>query len=449
MKKLLVLTLAVIMILSSYGQTFAVDGYSEYFSAEREFTVVDNALDYSTYLYSNEETGYLYSRNVDTKEERLIYDKNVTNHYVWNGSIYCVVDGNSIVKITASGSNPETLLTTAKDIDRLYVNNDLIFYQMDNAIYRYYIESGTTDCIVEADYIYFFYPYSNFVVEWGTGDGVVYRVDTSAVNSVDSSGTSNTTTLDEYTFIEEINVQAAAAATVTYVNGKRIPRPEYSHESYYTITGEPCKRKSNGGCHYDNEVCKNELGSCPNCKFYNATDPTKDATQCMAFAHDMYRQIWGVEVSNKQTLNKSIGSAAEAREYLWSISSGTEVRVSGSQIIGHSIIIANITTTNVTIYHANGSGKCQVAYETLSFAGFQSKYNKIISNYSANTLHSFGSNYSYDEIWHWVTCDTASCNGRKNIAHHSLVPTSQGKSQCSVCGYVSNTSINTLPGNIG
>ena len=235
MKRLFVLILALAMIFSASGEAFAVDSYAEYFSAEREFTVVDNALDYSTYLYSNEETGYLYSRNVDTKEERLIYDKNVTNHYVWNSSIYCVVDGNSIVKITASGSNPETILTTAKDIDRLYVNNDLIFYQMDNAIYRYYIESGATDCIVEADYIYFFYPYSNFVVEWGAGDGIVYRVDTSAVNSVDSSGTPNTTTLDEYTFIEEINVQAAAAATVTYVHGKRIPITIYPNGSWKSM----------------------------------------------------------------------------------------------------------------------------------------------------------------------------------------------------------------------
>ena len=442
MKRLLVLILALAMIFSASGEAFAVDGYSEYFSAEREFTVVDNALDYSTYLYSDEETGYLYSRNVDTKEERLIYDKNVTNHYVWNGSIYCVVDGNSIVKITASGSDPETILTTAKDIDRLYVNNDLIFYQMDNAIYRYYIESGATDCIVEADYIYFFYPYSNFVVEWGTGDGVVYRVDTSAVNSVDSSGTSNTNKLDGDTFIKEIDVQAAAA---TYVNGQRIPRSEYPHGSYYTKTGKSCKRESNGGCHDDDEACTKDKGTCTTCIYY----PHKQAIQCMAFAHDTYKQIWGVEVSGISYLYKSLNTSVAARDFLWSISSGTEVRVSGPETTGHSIIIANVTGNNVTIYHANGSGGCMVEYETMSFAGFVSNYNNIISIYSANDRHSFSSRYSYDGSLHWTPCTTNNCNGKGNLSHHSLVPTSQGKSQCSVCGYVSNTSINTLPGNIG
>lgn len=441
MKRLFVLILALAMIFSASGEAFAVDSYAKYFSAEREFTVVDNALDYSTYLYSNEETGYLYSRNVDTKEERLIYDKNVTNHYVWNGSIYCVVDGNSIVKITASGSNPETILTTEKDIDRLYVNDDLIFYQMDNAIYRYYIESGATDCIVEADYIYFFYPYSNFVVEWGTGDGVVYRVDTSAVNSVDSSGTSNTTTLDEYTFIEEINVQAAAAATAVTVHGKSLPLSEYPNGNYYTKNGNPCKSVSAGGCHESGAVCKyEEIGSCPNCKDYNG------GVQCVAFAHYIYYQIWGVNVSGKDENEVDTSSEAKAREFLWSISSGTELRVRlKDSIYKHSLVVVGTSRTDVTIYHANGSGKCQVEYQTLTFEGFASKYEAVVSKY--NNRHSFRTTYTFDERIHWHQCKTSGCNGKTDIAYHSLFINSQGKAECSVCGYVSNVSINSLPSN--
>lgn len=441
MKRLFVLILALAMIFSASGEAFAVDSYAEYFSAEREFTVVDNALDYSTYLYSNEETGYLYSRNVDTKEERLIYDKNVTNHYVWNGSIYCVVDGNSIVKITASGSNPETLLTTAKDIDRLYVNDDLIFYQMDNAIYRYYIESGATDCIVEADYIYFFYPYSNFVVEWGIGDGIVYRVDTSAVNSVDSSGTPNTTTLDEYTFIEEINVQAAAAATAVTVHGRSIPLTSYPHGSYYTKNGNPCKSVSAGGCHESGAVCKyEEIGTCPNCKYYNG------GVQCVAFAHYIYYQIWGVDVSGKDENEVDTSSGAKAREFLWSISSGTELRVRlKDSIYEHSLVVVGTSRTDVTIYHANGSGKCQVEYQTLTFEGFASKYEAVVSKY--NNRHSFRTTYTFDERIHWHQCKTSGCNGKTDIAYHSLFTNSQGKAECSICGYVSNVSINSLPSN--
>lgn len=443
MKRLFVLILALAMIFSASGEAFAVDSYAEYFSAEREFTVVDNALDYSTYLYSNEETGYLYSRNVDTKEERLIYDKNVTNHYVWNGSIYCVVDGNSIVKITASGSNPETILTTEKDIDRLYVNDDLIFYQMDNAIYRYYIESGATDCIVEADYIYFFYPYSNFVVEWGTGDGVVYRVDTSAVNSVDSSGTPNTTTLDEYTFIEEINVQAAAAATVTYVHGKRIPITIYPNGSYYNKTGRACT------CHDSAERCtninSNGVGTCYSCEKFNGS------AQCAAFAHYVYNYLWGFKVNkdtDKNPRNELINSGPAAREFLWSIESGTHLRVviNTNKYYGeHSLTIAEVGTTGVTIYHANGSGGCEVEYEFLTFENFASKYKEVIFSY--DSIHTTRSSYTYDERIHWYPCTSSSCNAKKGIAYHSLFANSQGKAECSVCGYVSNISINSLPSN--
>lgn len=438
MKNFLALILALIMIISVSVAAFATDNYSEYFSAEREFDVVDNALDYSTYLYSNEETGYLYSRNVDTKEERLIYDKNVTNHYVWGGNIYCVVDGNSIVKIAVDGSDPETILTTEKDIDRLYVNDELIFYQMDNSIYRYYIESGITDCIVEADYIYFFYPYSNFVVEWGVGDNIVYRVDTSAVNSVDGTGTTNTTTLDEYTFIEEIHANAVSSSS-TYVNGQTIPLTDYPNGSYFTKTGNACKKETNGGCH-DNKtgVCKYDIGACPNCKSCNG------AAQCMGFAHYVYKQIWGVDTNKneKHNRNTGTGSAAAAREFLWGISSGTELRVTGPHTTGHSIIVANITDSGAYIYHANGDGTCKVEYEYLSFYSYSAKYNKV--TYTYDDLHSFRSTYTFSENTHWHPCKLSGCNGKNSVEYHSFITNSQGKIVCSVCGYVQGLSQNSL-----
>ncbi len=428
MKNFLALILALIMIFSVSVAAFATDNYSEYFSVEREFDVVDNALDYSTYLYSNEETGYLYSRNVDTKEERLIYDKNVTNHYVWDGNIYCIVDGNSIVKIAVDGSDPETILTTEKDIDRLYVNDELIFYQMDNSIYRYYIESGITDCIVEADYIYFFYPYSNFVVEWGVGDNIVYRVDTSAVNSVDGTGTTNTTTLDEYTFIEEIHANAVSSSS-TYVNGQTIPLTDYPNGSYYTKTGEKCKQEANGGCHRSGGVCKYDIGACPNCKSYNG------AAQCMGFAHYVYKQIWGVDTNKneKHNRNTGTGSAAAAREFLWGISSGTELRVTGPHTTGHSIIVANITDSGVYIYHANGDGTCKVEYEYFTFSNFASEYSYI--QYSYDARHIFNNNYVINNAIHWKECSHGNCNGIGSKAYHSYRLNNHGISVCVECNH--------------
>ena len=109
MKKVIVFILALTMLFSSSSISFAADSYSEYFSEEREFIVTDNALDWSTYFFSDEENGYLYSRNVDTEEIKLIYAQNVTEHYLWEENIFCVVDGKNIVKITVTGQNPQTI----------------------------------------------------------------------------------------------------------------------------------------------------------------------------------------------------------------------------------------------------------------------------------------------------------------------------------------------------
>lgn len=102
MKRIVVFILALTMIFSASSISFAADSYTEYFSEEKEFVVTDNAVDWSTYFYSDEENGYLYSRNVDTEEIKLIYPQNVTEHYLWKENIFCVVNGKSIVKITVS-----------------------------------------------------------------------------------------------------------------------------------------------------------------------------------------------------------------------------------------------------------------------------------------------------------------------------------------------------------
>lgn len=430
MKKVIVFILALTMIFSASSVSFAADSYAEYFSEEREFVVTDNALDWSTYFFSDEENGYLYSRNVDTEEIKLIYAQNVTEHYLWNENLFCVVNGKNIVKITVTGQNPQTILTTNKNINQLYVNDDLIFYLMDNAIYRYHIDSKTTDSIVQNDDIYFFYPYSNFVVEWGDGNGEVYRLDLKTRSLVSNS-------IDEYAFIEEINLNSASSSTAS-VHGESLPLNAYNSGSYYTKTGNKCKPVSEGGCHLAGEICKNNVGTCPNCKDYNG------GAQCLGFAHYVYKQIWGVDVDketdkNTQTYNTS--SAPAARAALWGLPSGTHVRVEGPHTDGHSIIIANVTSTGVYFYHANGSGKCKVEYEYLTFDDYRKEYTAILFTYDA--LHTFRNTYSFDQNTHWNPCSTNGCNGKGNLEYHNF-STVSGIQICDDCNYRTNISINSI-----
>ena len=418
MKKLLSLILVLIMVCSVSSTSFAADSYTEYFSEEREFVVVDNALDSSTYLYSDKETGYLYSRNIDTKEENLIYKGNITNHYVYNGDIYGVLNGNNIIKISKNNKIAQTILMTNNVIDQFYVNDDLIFYLANNAIYRYHIESKKTDLLVQDSYIHYFYPYSNYIIEFGNGNGEVYRLNTSGKFFTE-------TRLENYTFLEEANSNIITPRAAVNVHGKSLPLSAYLDESYFTKTGSACKKVAKGGCHGSGEVCVNNVGECSSCKDHYG------AAQCMGFSHYVFKQLWEHEVSNAQTHSRSLSSILDTSEFLWDCPSGTELRVTGPQTTGHSIIIADVTTTGVYVYHANGHGGCKVYYEYMSFATFKSNYNYV--EYSYDGEHTFGSGTGYDSLRHWNKCTRSGCNGKTNFESHTF--TTSGNYKVCDCGY--------------
>lgn len=429
MKKVFVLILSLIMIFSVSGETFATDSYSNYFSEEREFTVVDNALDYSTYLYSDEETGYLYSRNVDTKEERLIYDKNVTNHYVWGGNIYCVVDGNSIVKIAVDGSDPETILTTEKDIEQLYVDNDIIFYLANNVIYRYHRASEITDIIASDKNIYFFYPYTNFTVEYGDGS------ENQEIKRTCRATRSAAIVVDEYSFMN-FSVPTQAASSVT-VHGKTIPYSTYSDGTYFNKTGTRCS------CHTSATKCPYGL-NCNICMV--VTGNNGKATQCHAFGCSVYKYIWGAFGTKNNYDNNpvAIDSESKAREMFWKLPAGTMVRAyyKGSAVSNHTFVITDVNSTGVTIYEANNPGYCIVSYKSFSFAQVAKSYSKIAYTYTGN--HSFGTDYGYDDSVHWNKCTTSRCAAGTNFAYHNLTTNAQGIISCTVCRYVDTSLINGL-----
>ncbi len=398
--------------------SFANDSYTEYFSEEREFVVVDNALDSITYLYSDENTGYLYSHNIDTKEEKLIFEQNVTNYYVWNEHIYCVVNGKSIVKITVKGENPETILTASKDIEQLYVNDDLIFYLSNNSIYRYHRESQTTDRMVRDDYIYFFYPYSNFVIEWNTLNNL---------SSVKSLNYYAETINYLYRFSFEKNISTTETrSSAVYIHGKVIPNSKYPSGSYYSQNGSACS------CH-DENTCSTSVNSC-NCKSYTGLDG-KTKYQCRAFAAEMYNYIWSSSMySVKNSTARNVNSSSAALNYIRSLSTGT--LVDATTIYGaHAFILVDFSDTDVTIYEANWPGNCKVRYISMSYADFAKIYTKFTTTYIGN--HSYASTYYYNNRYHWNNCSLSKCNGSSPYTLHSFSNVN-GVEKC-VCGYSVST----------
>lgn len=435
MKKIIAIILALTMAFVGSSVSFANDSYTEYFSEEREFTVNDDTYNWSTYFYSDEETGYLYSRNVDTEEIKLIYKENVTEHYLYKENLYCVVNGKSIVKITVKGENPETILTAPKEIQQLYVNDDLIFYLSDNSIYRYHRESQTTDRIVRDDDIYFFYPYSNKTIEWSNGEGEIYRIDTK---------TRGTTLIDRFEFL--LNSTGTASNISYNIHGTTIPYSPYAHNKYFnTSINSPCS------CHPNDSYCAN-LGSCGNCKFFNG------GYQCVAFAHTVHNKIWG-NCGTKNSRYYDIHTAALAREVFWNIPSGTNVRValrgsytnsslpddsivSQDSFKKHSFIVANVSESGVTVYEANWPGACIIKYVTLSFSDIAERYIDVCWTFDTN--HTFSNTYSGSSSAHWKACTYTSCNGKIKYEYHTYTTDSLGRTVCSVCGYINSISVNSF-----
>lgn len=442
MKKVIVFILALTMIFSASSVSFAADSYTEYFSEEREFSVNDDTYNGSTYFYSDEETGYLYSRNVDTEEIKLIYAQNVTEHYLWGENLFCVVNGKNIVKITVTGQNPQTILTTTKDIDQLYVNDDIIFYLMDNSIYRYHITSEITDTISHDTNIFFFYPYSNMAVEYGniTNDGA------QEIKQCNSR-TRSATLLDNYTFL--INTTGTAANTTYYIHGTPVPYSPYYHNKYFNSSiNDPCP------CHEGSSYCSN-VSTCNSCLKVNGS------YQCAAFAHTVHKKIWN-SYGTRNDRYYDIHTAALAREVFWNIPSGTNVRVAvrgnytnnnlpNDNIIAqdsfnkHSFIVTNVSEAGVTVYEANWPGACQIKHVTLSFSELAERYIDVC--WTFDTSHSFGSVYGRSSSAHWKICTHSNCNGKTAFGYHTYATNNQGITSCTVCGYINSTSINSVENN--
>lgn len=438
MKKLLSLILVLIMVCSVSSTSFAVDSYTEYFSEEREFTVGNNTYGFSTVFFSNEEdNNYLYSRNVDTKVETLIVAYPVLEVFLWDEILYCSTPSNKLIKMSITGDEIEELITVDNTITQIYANGELVFFSTPNSIFRYHIDSNTNDKIIDDENIGFFYPYSNYVVEWSRNDEKnAYRYDVSDDSIVP---------LDDYTFMKRIGYAQHMSRSTYNING--IPLPYTSgylgvNRYYNTLPNNTscAAHHSAGPCDDINGFHENDLDdNCQICRCY--PDPAGVdlyAYQCAGFALEVYDNIFG-DFPSKTNVNREINGEADARNFFEDIHIGTLARGRRGSY-DHSFIVLNITNTGVTIYESNINGPCMNTTSTLTFAKFDEKYSKI--KYTYEGIHSF-SGYSYDRNYHWKACITSNCGYTKDRELHDFMQVISGVKRCRTCMYQDNISINS------
>ncbi len=398
--------------------------YSDYFSEEYRFEVqADHPETKNEYvfLYSQEHInlgitgfrkGYLYKTYFgnlcDPDTTVQIYPDEVTAYAQVNDHIYAC-SGNEIFQIDYDGNGKQTILQTNGPVTHMRANDTLIFYVVNDVMYRYFIPTQTLDNVGEVPGIAALYPISNYQVNWikpnpdwcgneecpgdptycdselcvGAFKYLEYLIN---INTGEQTPF-NMSSAEEEALYESLpyppssskhesrrppasgETSLSAASSYGSINGKAIPAAAYPAGSYFTNNGSACSPHSNG-----------EVG--PNCKKYTTNDGFRIASQCMGFSYWVYDYIWNPSSFPEQTPSTiSLATADDVRFFLeyvqYTCRRGSVLRVNNST---HSVVLIDYSWVGetISIYDANWDKVCGVRTYDYSFDGF-AKFAKNIS----------------------------------------------------------------------
>jgi hypothetical protein len=151
--------------------------YGEYFKEERGFH--DQAWnpifdDLHIFIYTKDglrseadglTLGYLYSYDFNTKEYSLLVGETVSASWLVNERIFYSVR-DTIYSIDSAGKDKKIVCTADGDITKFVANDILVYYVVNDELYRYYIPSATTDYISLVPGISELYPLTNKEIAW-------------------------------------------------------------------------------------------------------------------------------------------------------------------------------------------------------------------------------------------------------------------------------------------
>lgn len=187
-KGVLSLLLAAAMTVSMAIPAFAATDVSnaemsaeEYFATEYRFELIPRTPqepDAYIFRYSQElinmgisgyDGGYLYKTSFehlyDPAYTKLIYPEKVTAFSRVRENIYACVE-NEIFSIDYAGNNRKTILTVDGFVTHMSANDVLIYYVINDVLYRYFIPTQQLDMIGSVPGIPYMTLYSNQQVYW-------------------------------------------------------------------------------------------------------------------------------------------------------------------------------------------------------------------------------------------------------------------------------------------
>ena len=394
------------------------------------------------------EPGYLYVQDLITKEVWQVLDCPVDIFRVIERTIYCIVDGNKILRTDYWDAPPVTIYTAESgNLGNLEIHDNQLYYTESDSVMRLDLETGVAEPIVTCSGIINLYPVDDNSFAWISSDGSehLYRMD---------SATDELICFDSILVSQQVPLEISTNQVVTSQNTRAVDLPvfssaqeifplsDYPHGSYFTQNSSACS--THAGC---------TASSPGNCKVY------KSSIQCMGFAkyaYDRYSHrsasspwpssgdphfLSGIRITTDQDV-QLLFSDIPYGSYL-----RLERRNDDDPEDDHSIITAGVSATSVTIYDANNAGYpnfCMVQLYSVTFAVFREDYEYVNERIAHNFVNVFRNNSNT----HAIRCSHSNCGGYILESHYSANP--GANAICDACGYVGPImeDINIYKGNV-
>ncbi len=236
----------------------------------------------------------------------------------------------SLVKKEANGR----ITRDGQEITGIIGNSEMVFFAMNNTVYRYHVKSKKIDRIFTESTMESFYPISSHVILWKKAESQSVAVSKLMNNSSAEKGQYYTYDIRDgfstkdpdpawrlsltrgggYTDLSRYSVE---------INGTGIPLSSYPIGSYYT------------GSH-------------------------NGSIQCRGFSWMVYRECWGTYSHGITRLsNVTVRSEDTLYSYAALYGKGSRFNFSGEE--NHSMIITQVYNGEIYVYHANWSAPDKVS----------------------------------------------------------------------------------------
>ena len=367
--------------------------------------------------------GYLYVQDWNTREIWKVLDEPVTLYRMDGDTLYCIVDGNRIVRTDYFGSTAEEIYkSTYGDISLLECFDGALTFSDGGHVIRFDLTNPACDELLFCDNLTYLFPIADSKIEWSCNDEDVFILDY-------TKNTTETTSFARLPLVESKNEVNEIVAPFNISENVTFPLPEYPDGSYFTDNGMPCE---------DHKHCSYLPDGC-NCKVY------RSPIQCLGFAKYAFDRYANLYPSNRSWYSQNdphvivkratLSSDADVQILLNKLKYGAYMRLtrpSGDYAIGdHSVVIASSgASSTVTCYEGNVDGQCEVKMVKYTLASFRAKFPFVIHGIS----HDFSSNPTiYSARSHMRHCTYSGCEGYILESHYFV--TSGDKKVCKFCGY--------------